>query len=70
LRGVLGLDGVTSDAPAAVAQALVWFDRGVDFADALHVATAAQAGRFATFDRRLVQRARRAGMPRVEAVPR
>lgn len=70
LRGVLGLDGVTCDAPAVVAQALEWFDAGVDLADALHVASTAHASRFATFDRRLVQRARRAGVPRVEAVPR
>ena len=40
IRGVLGLEGVATDAPAAVAQALDWFDAGLDLADALHVASA------------------------------
>ena len=70
LRGVLGLEGVATDAPSAVAQALEWHDAGLDFADALHVAGAANAQAFVTFDERLVRKAKAAGAGMVAAVPR
>lgn len=70
LRGVLGLDGVSTDVPGPVAQALDWFDEGLDLADALHVATISGAGSFATFDERLVRKARRLGISAVALVPR
>ncbi len=70
LRGVLGLDGVSTDAPAAIAQALEWHDAGLDFADALHLAGASRAISFVTFDERLLKRARRVAHPPVTAVPR
>ncbi len=70
LRGVVGLEGVATDAPATVAQALDAFDAGLDFADALHVAAAHAASSFVTFDDRLVKRARRAGLNAVAPVPR
>jgi predicted nucleic-acid-binding protein len=59
LRGLLGLPQVSVGSTEAVAQALEWFERGLDFADALHVALAADAEAFATFDARLAKRARR-----------
>jgi predicted nucleic acid-binding protein len=34
-------------------------ERGIDFADALHLASSAAAERFVTFDARLVKRARK-----------
>ena len=70
LRGVLGLDGVATDSPAAVAQALDWFDAGLDFADALHLAGAWAAGAFATFDERLIRKAGSLRTPPVVSVPR
>jgi len=70
IRGVLGLEGVATDAPAAVAQALDWFDAGLDLADALHVASASGAGSFLTFDKRLLHKARQAGIEAVAPVPR
>lgn len=70
LRGVLGLDGVSTDVPGPVAQALDWFDEGLDLADALHVATLSGAGSFATFDERLVRKARRLGISAITLVPR
>ena len=70
LRGVLGLEGVTTDAPATVVQALEWFDAGLDFADALHLAGAARAQSFATFDERLLRRSKAIAHPAVAAVPR
>jgi predicted nucleic-acid-binding protein len=50
---------VLEDRPA-VLLALVWYARGLDFADALHVASSAAASEFATFDRSLTARARKA----------
>jgi predicted nucleic-acid-binding protein len=59
LRGVLGLETVSAEDPASAAAALRLFEHGLDFADALHVASSAQADRFLTFDGRLVKRAGR-----------
>ena len=70
LTDVLGLEHVTPDDPSAVAQALAWFEAGLDFADALHVAASHPATRFATFDERLLRNAARAGIARVRPVPR
>jgi predicted nucleic acid-binding protein len=70
LRGVLGLEGVVTDSPAAIAKALDGYDAGLEFADALHVAGAARSKAFATFDERLVRRAKRAGIESVVTVPR
>jgi len=56
---LLGLPTVTfEDAPAAYA-AIRMLERGIDFADALHLASSAAAERFVTFDARLVKRARK-----------
>jgi predicted nucleic-acid-binding protein len=58
-RGVLGLNNVAVEDPTAVATALRLLDQGFDFADALHLASSAQAERFATFDASLVKRSKR-----------
>jgi predicted nucleic-acid-binding protein len=58
-RGLLGLPELSVGNADAVAQALEWFARGLDFADALHLALTADAEEFATFDARLAARARR-----------
>ena len=51
----------------AVLTALDAVDKGLDFADALHVARSARAATFATFDQRLVNRAKRLALtPPVE----
>jgi predicted nucleic-acid-binding protein len=66
LRRFLGLAGVAAEDAPAVAQALTWYEGGLDFADALHLASSAGASRFATFDRSLIRRAERLGdAPRV-----
>jgi predicted nucleic-acid-binding protein len=56
LRGVLGLPNVTAEDSRSVVLALRLFENGLDFADALHVASSAVAERFVTFDARLVKR--------------
>ena len=52
LRNFLGLPNVTAEATGRVARALSWYEQGLDFADALHLASAVEAGveTFTTFD--------------------
>jgi predicted nucleic-acid-binding protein len=59
LRALAGLPGVHLEDAPVVAQALDWFAAGMDFADALHLASAGAATRFATFDKALATSARR-----------
>jgi len=59
LRNLLGLLQLSVGSADAVAQALEWFERGLDFAHALHLALTVEAEEFATFDTRLATRARR-----------
>jgi predicted nucleic-acid-binding protein len=59
LRGVLGLENVSAEDPPTAATALRLLEQGLDFADALHVASSVQASRFVTFDGQLVKRAAR-----------
>jgi predicted nucleic-acid-binding protein len=56
---LLGLPGVEVEDQPAVARALDWYGQGLDFADALHLASSARAEAFATFDLALQRRARR-----------
>ena len=66
LIAFLGLDNVAVEQPARVALALGWFERGLDFADALHLAGAEDCAGFATFDRKFAAAARKlkAGKPK------
>lgn len=57
LRALAGIEHVTLEDRDAVLAALDAFDRGLDFADALHLARSARATGFATFDRRMAKRA-------------
>lgn len=52
LRSFLGVPTVTAEAAGSIGQALSWYEDGLDFADALHLASATEAGaeRLATFD--------------------
>jgi predicted nucleic acid-binding protein len=67
-RAVLGLPNVVPESPATLAQALDGYDAGLDFADALHLASSHGAAAFYTFDRRLLRAVKGASVP-VEAVP-
>lgn len=57
LRGVVGLPQVRVEDSPAIAEALDLLGAGMDFADALHVASGRETTQFATFDRRLKKRA-------------
>jgi predicted nucleic-acid-binding protein len=68
LRGLSGLVNIHLEDPLAVAKALDWSSRGLEFADALHVASAGEAKRFTTFDGKFSRAARRLGSIEVEIV--
>lgn len=68
MRAVLGLPNVTAENEDQVLQALVWHESGLDFADALHLASGAAAKRFLTFDSKFAKKARALGAVGV-AVP-
>ena len=57
LRALAGIRHVTLEDRDAVLAAIDAFDKGLDFADALHWARSTRAAAFATFDRRLAKRA-------------
>src|SRR4051794_7740331 len=65
LRAFAGLPRVSLEDPALAATALDRAAQGLDFADALHLGRAEHRGDFATFDRRLINAARAAGLRHV-----
>lgn len=54
---LIALPAVECEDVSAVAKAIGWMRNGLDFADAVHLASAKPAGRFATFDGELAKRA-------------
>lgn len=58
LRALASIEHVALEDRDAVLAAVEAFDRGLDFADALHLARSSRASGFATFDRRLAKRAK------------
>lgn len=57
LGGLADSEGVVMDHAHAVQSALESYSRGVDFADALHLALSATCRELATFDREFVKKA-------------
>ncbi len=57
---LLAVPSVTVEGATLMVSALAWFTSGLDFADAIHVASSPQVERFVTFDRALIRRAARA----------
>lgn len=67
LRALAGIQHVTLEDRDAVLMAVDAFDKGLDFADALHLARSSRTRGFATFDQRLAKRAKLLGLaPPVE----
>ena len=58
LRALLGLANVTAEDTTTVMTALTLLEQGLEFADALHIASSTPAERFVTFDRRLIKRSK------------
>ena len=61
LGGLASLPNVRCEDDATLVDALAWARQGLDFADALHLASSRTAARFATFDEHFVKRARGVG---------
>ena len=61
LRALGGLPTVEMEDAAIVSSAFDLAEKGMDFADALHLGKSAHCAGFATFDRRLVKAAETAG---------
>jgi len=55
---LMGLPNVTMEDAPTIHQAIGMLGNGIDFADALHLASSTSAERFATFDAKLAKRAR------------
>ena len=58
LRALASIEHVTLEDRDAVLVAFDAFDKGIDIADALHIARSSRASGFATFDQRLAKRAK------------
>ena len=57
LRAVVSIGNAEVEDAPAVAQAIDWYERGMDFADGLHIASAGRQYKFASFDAALQRRA-------------
>lgn len=67
MRALASIEHVTLEDRDAVLVAVDAFDKGLDFADALHLARSSRASGLATFDQRLAKRAKTLGLaPPVE----
>ena len=62
MRALASIEHVTLEDRDAVLMALDGFGKGLDFADALHLARSSRAAGFATFDKRLAKRAKALGL--------
>jgi predicted nucleic-acid-binding protein len=63
-----GLPRVTVEDSIMVATALNWMNKGIDFADALHLLRSKDCEAFVTFDARLAKAASRIGGPSVRTL--
>ena len=65
IHNIIRLPNVTVEDEGQVSRALSWYADGIDFADALHLASSAGARRFMTFDEKFVKRSKRLTSPEV-----
>lgn len=56
-RKLLGLPNVHVEDPNSLFRAIRWYETGLDFADALHLASGLKSESFATFDKKMIQKA-------------
>ncbi|MBI5660106.1 MAG: type II toxin-antitoxin system VapC family toxin [Nitrosomonadales bacterium] len=62
LEHLVGLDNVTTENEGAVLEAIRNYKHGMDFADALHLASASRCASLATFDKKFIRRADKLGL--------
>ncbi|OQX19031.1 MAG: hypothetical protein BWK80_37380 [Desulfobacteraceae bacterium IS3] len=58
VKRFLSLSNVHAEDPGSVTKAISWHESGLDFADALHLASANRAEKFVTFDRDMVKKSK------------
>jgi len=58
LRQILGLPNVQAEMPDQLEKAIDYYEKGLDFADALHLSSSPEGVSFYTFDTALIKRAR------------
>ena len=63
IQKFLGLSNVLIENPQIVFEALNWYDKGFDFADALHLSSSSKAAQFATYDKKFIKKA--SGLTRI-----
>ncbi len=58
-ENLLGLPRITVEDPACIIKTMRWYNNGLDFADAMHLASSSQVDEFATLDKAFVKRAKK-----------
>jgi len=58
IHAILGLANVETEDASDIFQALEWYKQGLDFADALHLASCKQVDQFITFDEKFSRQAK------------
>jgi len=58
IKRFLSLSNVRAEDPESVTKAISWHERGLDLADALHLASGKRAEKFVTFDQALVKKSK------------
>lgn len=69
IESLLAAAGVIVEDSTSVEQAVAWFRQGMDFADALHLASSGHADAFVTFDLNLRRQAARLSVKPPVVVP-
>ena len=64
---LLGLSRVRVEDSICVSQAIQWYKKNFDFADALHLAASMQATTFATFDKKFIKIAKKSQINLLDA---
>ena len=54
-QSLFGLSNIRLQDPLAIANALEWYQDGMDFADAIHLAQSKESESFITFDKKLIK---------------
>lgn len=67
IRDIAGLPTVRLESPRLIADSLQWHEKGMDFADAMHLGRAEGCEAFVSFDKGLAKAAARLGGLRVRA---
>ncbi len=65
LKKLLGLSNIFTEDFHILAEAISLSEKGLDFADALHLASGTSADKFITFDKSLVGKARKSNIDKV-----